>query len=313
MNSIIKYLKTFIKEDFHLGFYIYTSVFLAITIAINYHLDFEDKILDSYYKSEIAYLYYFIFYAFSYYAIAIPKMIVYKRQHILRNNTFWIKSSIFIAFIAISAAFYHFNKITTFFDNNFEVYYIVKILNNSKRFIVILLPFFVLKYIFDRYEKGLYGLGKWDFNVKPYFTMLLIMFPLISFASFNDGFLQTYPTFKPWNIIEVFGMSKLQMTGLYELVYGLDFITVELMFRGGLVVGMVAIMGKDAVLPMVVTYAFLHFGKPIGETIGSIFGGYILGVIALYTKNILGGCIIHMGVAYLMEFTAFVQHYYIKD
>lgn len=313
MKDIIKYIKNHIKEDFHLGIYLYAAVFLAITISINYHLDFEDKILDSYYGSWKAYLYYFIFYAFSYYAIAVPKLIVQKRTEVLKNNLFWYKSLIFITFIAVSASFYHFNKITTFFHNNFEVYYIVKILNNTKRFLVILIPFFVLKYIFDRYERGLYGLGKWDFNMKPYFTMLLIMFPLISLASFNDGFLQTYPTFKPWNLIEVFGMSKLQMTSLYEFVYGLDFITVELMFRGGLVIGMVAIMGKDAVLPMVVTYAFLHFGKPVGETIGSIFGGYILGVIALYSRNILGGCIIHMGVAYLMEFTAFIQHYYIKD
>lgn len=312
MKSILKYLKAHIKEDFHLGIYLYTSIFLLITIFINYQLDFEDKILDSYYGSWKGYLFYFIFYAFSYYAIAVPKLIVQKNLLVLKNNTFWYKSLIFIGFIAISASFYHFNKITTFFDNNYEVYYIVKIINNSKRFIVILVPFFVLKYIFDRYERGLYGLGIWNFYMKPYFAMLLIMFPLISFVSFSNDFLQTYPTFKPWFFIEVFGLSKLQMIGLYEFVYGLDFITVELMFRGGLVIGMVAIMGKDAILPMVCTYAFLHFGKPVGETIGSIFGGYILGVIALYSRNILGGCIIHIGVAYLMEFTALIQHYYIK-
>ena len=72
---------------------------------------------------------------------------------------------------------------------------------------------------------------------------------------------------------------------------------------------MAKILGKDAVLPMVVTYAFLHFGKPLGETVGSIFGGYILGVIALRTKHIFGGCIIHIGVAYLMEVMALWQHY----
>jgi len=53
----------------------------------------------------------------------------------------------------------------------------------------------------------------------------------------------------------------------------------------------------------------LHFGKPIGEAISSIFGGYVLGVIALNTKSIVGGSIVHIGVAWLMELFAYLQHY----
>ena len=67
-------------------------------------------------------------------------------------------------------------------------------------------------------------------------------------------------------------------------------------------------MGAGVIMPMVAVYAFLHFGKPMGETIGSIFGGTILGILAYYSRSILGGIIIHVGVAYLMEFTAFLQH-----
>ena len=51
----------------------------------------------------------------------------------------------------------------------------------------------------------------------------------------------------------------------------------------------------------------LHFGKPLGECISSVFGGYILGVIALYSRNIWGGVVLHMGVAALMELAAFSQ------
>jgi len=40
---------------------------------------------------------------------------------------------------------------------------------------------------------------------------------------------------------------------------------------------------------MVVAYASIHFGKPLGETIPSVFGGYLLGVLALYTRSIWGG------------------------
>jgi hypothetical protein len=59
---------------------------------------------------------------------------------------------------------------------------------------------------------------------------------------------------------------------------------------------------------MISVYCFLHFGKPMGEAISSIFGGYILGVIAYNTKSISGGIIVHMGVAWMMDFFAYLQH-----
>jgi hypothetical protein len=58
---------------------------------------------------------------------------------------------------------------------------------------------------------------------------------------------------------------------------------------------------------MVVVYAFLHFGKPAGETISSIFGGYILGILAFQSRNIFGGLIAHLGVAWGMEYFAYLQ------
>ncbi len=75
----------------------------------------------------------------------------------------------------------------------------------------------------------------------------------------------------------------------YEFFYGMDFFNLELLFRGFLVIGLSQVLGKDAIIPMVTTYCFLHFGKPVGEQISSIVGGYILGVIAFYTRGIWGG------------------------
>ena len=94
---------------------------------------------------------------------------------------------------------------------------------------------------------------------------------------------------------------------IYEIAYGLDFITVELLFRGFLVIGMIQIMGSKAVLAMAVVYCYLHFGKPLGEAVGSIAGGYILGVIALETRSIWGGIIVHLVIAWLMEVIAYLQ------
>ena len=73
-----------------------------------------------------------------------------------------------------------------------------------------------------------------------------------------------------------------------------------------MVVGLSRYLGKNAILPMVACYAFLHFGKPMWETIGSVFGGFGLGVLAYESKNIYGGLIVHLGVAWGMEFSAFI-------
>ncbi len=60
-------------------------------------------------------------------------------------------------------------------------------------------------------------------------------------------------------------------------------------------------------LRMTATYAVIHFEKPIGETISSVFGGYILGIIALYSCNIWGDIFIHGVTAFVMEIFAFLK------
>ena len=93
---------------------------------------------------------------------------------------------------------------------------------------------------------------------------------------------------------------------LYELSYGSDFVSIELFFRGFLILAFVKWAGKETILPMAVFYCTIHFGKPLGECISSFLGGIILGVITYRTKTILGGLIVHLGIAWLMELAGFI-------
>jgi len=88
---------------------------------------------------------------------------------------------------------------------------------------------------------------------------------------------------------------------MFELFYGLDFFSTELYFRGFLVLAFVRWLGPAAILPMAVFYVTIHFGKPLGETISSFFGGYLLGIFAYYSRSIWGGVLVHIGLAWLME------------
>jgi hypothetical protein len=92
----------------------------------------------------------------------------------------------------------------------------------------------------------------------------------------------------------------------YELSYGLDFVSIELFFRGFLVIALARYAGQYAILPMAAFYCTIHFGKPLGECISSFFGGLALGVIAWRTRSILGGLIVHLGLAWLMEVGGYI-------
>jgi membrane protease YdiL (CAAX protease family) len=135
------------------------------------------------------------------------------------------------------------------------------------------------------------------------------MMPLVFAASFDEGFQNLYPNLQDNPAAAHLNVAYWLLVIIFEFVYALDFVSVELIFRGFLVIGMIKVLGRGAIVPMAVTYAFYHFGKPPGETINSVFGGYILGVIALYTRSILGGIIVHIGIAWMMEFFAYMQKY----
>lgn len=148
---------------------------------------------------------------------------------------------------------------------------------------------------------AVFGLTAGNFRANPYFILLALMLPLVALASTQPDFLHTYPKVK--NIAFIAGYAKPTWPWqlLYELSYGLDFLSIELFFRGLLVIGLARYAGEKAILPMAAFYCTIHFGKPLGECISSFFGGMILGVIALRTRSILGGLIVHLGLAWLME------------
>lgn len=145
------------------------------------------------------------------------------------------------------------------------------------------------------------GLTRKNFNALPYLGLLLCTVPLIVLASTQHDFLLVYPKVKNLAFLTGYARPEWPWKLLYELSYGLDFLGIELFFRGLLVVVLVNYVGPDAILPMAAFYCTIHFGKPLGECISSFFGGLILGVLAARTRTILGGLIVHLGLAWLME------------
>lgn len=171
-------------------------------------------------------------------------------------------------------------------------------------FVVIISILFIIWKIFDK-DQPFYGFKSKGIDWKPYLIMLLIMVPLIAAASTQPDFLAMYPKLKTIAANDGTGISWWQKA-LYELAYGTDFISIELFFRGFLILAFIKWAGKDAILPMACFYCTIHFGKPLAECISSYFGGIILGVVVYHTRSILGGLMVHLGIAWMMELGGYI-------
>jgi CAAX prenyl protease-like protein len=174
------------------------------------------------------------------------------------------------------------------------------------RLIILVLMLLVIWLRFDKRD-SFYGLYLKNFNWRPYLLILIFMIPLIAAASTQHDFLEAYPKLKsvlplPERYQSMSWFYKL----LFEISYGSDFFSIELFFRGFLILGFIKWAGKEAILPMACFYCTIHFGKPLGECISSYLGGILLGIIIYHTKSIFGGLIVHLGIAWLMELGGYI-------
>ena len=307
MRFIAGYLRDFVTAESNRAFYLIMIAFLSLCFFINYHFHFEDRYIESAFGTTAYFWRRLVSYALPYYFTALLYALCYKNHSYLHNPQFWIKSLMALILISWSYAADAYIPQLLHHVPPEDWYYGRKLLLNGLHIVSTMVPLAFYYVLAEKEPSRFYGFKLQGFNTWPYLIMLCIMLPLILWASFQPDFMQTYPAYRPGILELTHNIPPWQTCGLYELLYCTDFITIELLYRGLLVVGMAAIMGRASVFPMVATYAFLHFGKPIAEAISSIAGGFILGVIAYYTRSIIGGIIIHAGIALGMDMAAFWQ------
>jgi hypothetical protein len=130
-----------------------------------------------------------------------------------------------------------------------------------------------------------------------YAAMLLVIAPFVVIASGTHAFLRTYPKCAAAGD----GLAELV---IWELSYGLQFLMLEVFFRGFLIFALARVIGSLAIFVMIVPYAMIHFSKPLPECLGSIIAGIALGTVALRTGSIAGGVLVHCAVAWSMDLLA---------
>lgn len=170
------------------------------------------------------------------------------------------------------------------------------------RVIMVVLPVYLLWWMRHRKQIQFYG-WKFNFQKRLFLCLSVGMLPLIFFAATQQSFTAFYP--KAITSAGLGSDSPLWQWMVFEISYGLDFFSVELFFRGFLIMAFVRYAGAMAIVPAACFYCCIHFDKPMAEAISSFFGGLLLGSISYHTRSIWTGYFLHLCMAWLMELTSY--------
>jgi membrane protease YdiL (CAAX protease family) len=136
-----------------------------------------------------------------------------------------------------------------------------------------------------------------------YMALLLPVALGILWASQRQDFLETYPMLRPEQVVDWSWALLLS----YWALYALQFLCVEFFFRGYLLFTLERSLGPAAIAISVIPYCMIHFHKPLPEVLGAIIAGFVLGWLALETRSIWGGVLLHVVVALSMDVAALLQ------
>lgn len=278
---------------------------LAGLLLGNYHVDLGEDQIESLPEGPFRIFIFFVYYAVAYFSTILAYHFLVEKVKSTPSAFGYLLVMLLLA--SVHSDFY-FHRVYLVPAVAPELqYFMLKCSGNGSKALLVFCTAFMLFLNKKSRTEGFFGLLYTKYHLKPYWIMLLIMLPLIGAASFQEDFQNFYPRYTSTEA-SVFLKLPFWVTQLvFQTFYGLDFVAVELLYRGLLCVLAFQLIGPSAIWGMVVVYCMIHFGKPEGEAISSIFGGLILGIIAFRSKSIQGGVIVHLGVAWLMELAAFFQ------
>lgn len=130
-----------------------------------------------------------------------------------------------------------------------------------------------------------------------YTVLLAIMAVVVVLASASPAFIRKYP------MVNDLG-DDTQRVLAWELLRALRFVCLEFFFRGYLLFGLEARFGYHAIAVAALPYGIIHHGKPFPEALSAVLAGAVLGFMALRSRSIAGGALLHIAVATTMDMCA---------
>ncbi len=313
MKELLQQIIRFTQAHFNWKLFASVLVFILLCVALNYgfslYKDYiyhtPDKLLKGFKNALL---------------LGVPFLVVClfislftDHKEFWRHLGFWARILVFFGIWNVSYAWDPLDFLKPGLTGHAFIF-VSRTVNRLESMVNVVLPLVVAYFLFERESyKSMYGIRSTHWDWKPYLILFLLLVVTIGLGSFFNDLRAYYPRYlltQGGEYAATSGFDEWILVAIYELAYGSDFISIELFFRGALVLAFYRYLGGYVVLAMVASYVCLHFGKPLTEALSSAVGGYVLGVIALHSRNIWGGVVLHVGVAWLMEFYGWLQRVY---
>lgn len=310
MKIIIKYIVDFFKHENNILFYILAILLTSIVTFIEYYFHFSASYIDPLEGKPLMFLYSYLLYGVVFLGTIFLYVFMSKKQELLQNKSFLFLIFFIVAVFSFRCYFVEYRtwaKILSLKYDPVNKYYWRNCANQIFQGLLLFIPLAIYGWVHKKNNENFYGWKRT--NQRPYFYMLLVMIPLVMIASTQSDFLHTYPLYK-YSIKNSASAYWLRVF-FFEMCYAFDFVMNEFFFRGFIILALMKYLGRGAIIPMACLYVTIHFGKPLGETISSFFGGAILGIVVYYSRSIYGGIIVHLGIAWLMEIGGTLGHLFL--
>ena len=135
-----------------------------------------------------------------------------------------------------------------------------------------------------------------------YGLCLVVVLPAVFVASRAPDFTNYYPFYKQAS------RSWFDLA-CWEAMYFAQFFALEIFFRGFWLSGLRNTLGSGAIFAMCVPYCMIHYGKPYLEAAGAVIAGIALGSLAMRTRSIYSGFLVHVTVALSMDLLTLANHH----
>lgn len=133
-------------------------------------------------------------------------------------------------------------------------------------------------------------------HIRIYAAIFVIAVPIVLLASITSAFQERYPLLE----VPIDG-HVYPALAVWWCFYAVQFLAIEIFFRGLLIHGLKHCFGAYSVLVAMVPYMMIHFVKPPAEALAAIVGGLVMGTLSLRTGSIVWGVAVHVGVAATMD------------
>lgn len=198
----------------------------------------------------------------------------------------------------------YFNDVFTFHNSlKFEIGELISFgywfLLDTILFLVI--PFIIIGFVFKEKHNS-YGINfrnrKIGLSVVTY--SVLVFIPIIYFVSNSNIFLDYFPLMQS-------SVDDFRVFIIYEILFIIFIFSWEFIFRGFILFGLEKKFGLYAIFIQMIPFVLLHNGKPFIETFASIFGALFLGYLAIRTRSISYGFLIHAIILVSLDLIAFFK------